>query len=346
MSRPKTPDWPRIAEALAATIPRKALHPAVDAWSAGEDEAARGAWAAAFSGGADSLALLLLLWAHWPERRRRLVAFHFDHRLRGRASAADARFCEHVCAALGVKFADGVWREARKDASEAEARTARFAFFHRTLARRRIRALWLGHQQDDIAETVLMRLARGSGTSGLAAPRPVQRMPGGRVHLRPLLTLNKQELISALTAAGASWREDASNETESFFRNRVRHEVLPAWKTAAMERDALSGAALSRELLEEDDDALEAWVDELRAVSPDGRELDVKALHGKPRAVIRRALHRWLVAQPDTGDLSRQGFAGLLAAVERGSFTRFSLGRGGYAVIRKGRLIFEARTTR
>ena len=311
------------------------------AWAEGDSVAARRAWAVAFSGGADSLALLLLLWAHWPQRRTRLVALHFDHRLRGRASTADARFCEQVCAALGVRFVCATWAEARPQASEAEARTARFAFFQRELGRRRIRALWLGHQQDDIAETLLMRLARGSGTAGLAAPRPLQLMPAERVHVRPLLTLKKAELATALTGIGATWREDDSNATTVYQRNRLRHAGLPEWKAAAEGRDALAGAALSRELLEEDDVALETWVDAVAPLSADGQRLDVIKLHGLPRAVVRRALHRWLVAQADTGDLSRQGFASLLVAVERGTFTRFSLGRSGLAVIRKGVLAFE-----
>jgi tRNA(Ile)-lysidine synthase len=342
----KKNDGPRAALALAAAIPKERLHPAVVKWAGGGSDAARASWAVAFSGGADSLALLLLLWAHWPERRARLVALHFDHRLRGRASTADAKFCKRVCASLGVKFAGGVWADARKHASEAEARAARFAFFQRELGRRRIRALWLGHQQNDIAETLLMRLARGSGTGGLSAPRPVQAMYGGRIHLRPLLTLKKHELISALNAAGAEWREDASNETEDYFRNRIRCEGLPAWAASATDRDALAGAALTRELLEEDDSALEAWLAELSPLSADGARLDVRVLHGKPRALVRRALHRWLLAQADTGDLSRQGFASLLAAVENGGFTRFSLGRGGFAVIRKGTLVFESAGTR
>jgi tRNA(Ile)-lysidine synthase len=295
----------------------------------------------AFSGGVDSLALLLLLWAHWPERRARLLAVHFDHRLRGRASTADARFCRRVCAALGVRFIEGTWTNAREGASEAEARAARFTFFDRVLGRRRVRALWFGHQQDDVAETMLMRLARGAGSAGLAAPRPIHQMPGGRVHVRPLLTLKKQDLVSALTAAGASWREDASNKTGKYLRNRVRHDVLPTWVEAAGSRDALGGAALSRERLEEDDQALEAWVDALAPVSGDGHALDLEVLYGKPVAVVRRALHRWLIAQPDTGDLSRQGFDALLTAVCKGGFTRFSLGKGSLAVIRRGVLRCE-----
>lgn len=338
-------DWPRAAAALAALLPRERLHPAVVRWAGGGEPAARASWAVAFSGGADSLALLLLLWAHWPERRAKLIALHFDHRLRGRHSSADAVFCARVCAALGVRHAGGEWTDARKGASEAGARAARFAFFQRELSRRRIRALWLGHQQDDIAETMLMRIARGGGTAGLAAPRPLQPMPAGRVHARPLLTLKKHELVAALRAAGADWREDASNETADYFRNRIRREGLPAWAAAATDRDALAGAALSRELLEEDDQALEAWVDELAVVTSDGG-LDVKKLHGKPRAVVRRALHRWLGKQKDSGDLSRQGFTMLLAAVEKGSFARFSLGRRGFAVIRKGVLGFERSVVR
>jgi len=338
----KKKSWSEIALSLAERVPRAALHPAVLKWASGDTVAARGPWAVAFSGGADSLALLLLLWAHWPERRARLVALHFDHRLRGRASTADARFCADVCAALGVRFAAGSWADARAGASEAVARAARFAFFQRELGRRRTRALWFGHQQDDIAETLLMRLARGSGTAGLAAPRPIQVQPAGRVYAPPLLTLKKAEITAALTAAGAVWREDASNGTADYFRNRIRHEVLATWAAAATDRDALAGAALSRELIEEDDAALEAWVDALAPLSADGRTLDVRALQGKPRAVVRRALHRWLVRQGETGDLSRQGFEVLLGAVEQGAFTRFSLGRRGFAVIRKGVLSFEA----
>ena len=345
MSRHPPPNWRDVALRLAANVSRGKLHPAVVQWADDGTAFARRPWAVAFSGGADSLALLLLLWAHWPERRDRLVALHFNHRLRGRESAGDAAFCRRVCASLGVAFITESWTGATKGASEAEARAARFAFFERALSRRRAAALWFGHQQDDIAETAFMRLARGSGTAGLAAPRPVQAMSVRRVHLRPLLTFKKAEIVAALQAVGAVWREDASNVTGDYFRNRIRNEVLPGWLVASGERDALAGAALSRERLEEDDTALESWVDALAPLDRSGR-LDVRVLAAKPRAVVRRALHRWLVAQADTGDLSRQGFELLLAAVEQGETTRFSLGRNGFAVIRKGSLFFEKTSRR
>ncbi len=331
-------DWPEAAERLGEALPRGRLHPAVLAWA--DARPPRERWAVAFSGGADSTALLLLLWAHWPERRGRLVALHFDHGLRGKASREDAEFCDQVCADLGVKAVLGRWKRPPKTASEATARAERFGFFQRELSRRRVKALWLGQQQDDVAETLLMRIARGSGTAGLAAPRPLhEHTGGGRTHLRPLLTLKKSEIVEALVAAGAKWREDASNEGGDFFRNRLRRDVLPQWCEAAG-RDALAGAGLSRELLAEDDAALEQWLGRLGPVKSDGA-LDLKVLRGVPRAIVRRALYRWLGIQPKSGELSRQGFERLLAAVELGRDTRQSLGRTKFARIRKGVLLAQ-----
>ncbi len=335
--------WTTAAARAAERVPLGRLHPGVVAWAAGRPRSE--GWGVALSGGADSVALLLLMWAHWPGRRARLTALHFNHRLRGRESSADAAFCRRLCAALGVTLVCGRWASRGRSAVEAEARGARFAFFEREMAARRVRVLWLGHQLDDIAETMLMRLARGSGAGGLAAPRalhvfaPARAKGRPRIHVRPLLTLKKGEIAAALRAAGAAWCEDSSNAKDVHFRNRLRRDVIPRWVRSAG-RDALSGAALSRELLEEDERALEAWVDALDPVGDDGSLL-VSSLAGRPRAVVRRALHRWLLAQPRAGDLSRQGFDHLLHAVELGEPRRHSLGSHGFAVIRAGRLRFE-----
>ncbi len=257
---------------------------------------------------------------------------HFNHRLRGAAARADAVFCERVAAALGLRWRGGEWKEVPEKASEAAARAARQAFFAEELKALGAHALWLGHQQEDIAETMLMRLARGSGAAGLAAPRPVQRMGGERVNLRPLLTLKKSEIVAGLKAVGATWREDATNADGSFFRNRIRRDVVPAWRKAAAERDALAAAALSRELLDEDDEALGAWLRELAPITRTGA-LSRRRLAGKPRALVRRALLGWLAAEGVGGVLSRQAFTALLDDVMRGRKTRHSLGAGGFAEI-------------
>jgi tRNA(Ile)-lysidine synthase len=334
------PSWPETAAALAAAVPRERLHPA--AVGLLEARPPRERWAVALSGGADSVALLLLVLAHWPERRRALLALHFDHRLRGAASAADARFCARLCRHLGVALLSGRWRRPVPAAASARARGERFGFLDDAMRRRRISVLLLGHHRDDVAESLLMRLARGSGAAGLAAPRPVQRIaePRGRrrLHIRPLLNLRKAEITAALRAGRVPWREDASNAQDGHFRNRVRHRVIPAWIRAA-ERDAVAGAAGSRELLEEDDSALEAWVRDLGAVRSDG-SFDLSAVAGKPRAVVRRALHQWLLLQR-VADLSRPAFEALLGAVMGGTPTRQSAGTGRFAVIRRGRLRME-----
>jgi tRNA(Ile)-lysidine synthase len=326
--------WAEKARRVGDSIARSAFHPAVLAWAATRRKSE--VWSVALSGGSDSVALLLLLWAHWPERRGKLIALHFNHRLRGRESTADEVFCRKLCAGLGICLETGRWPGRNRGASEAAARAARHDFFGAKMKIHRSKVLWLAHQQDDVAETMLMRLARGSGLGGLTAPRPVQTGIDRRTHVRPLLTLKKSELVAALRSAEVSWREDSSNDTGFYFRNRVRNKVLPAW-TKAAGRDAVAGAARSRELLEEDDEALEAWAQKLSALGRD-RVLDIRPLGTIPRAVVRRVLHRWLLAVAPVTDLSRQGFESLLAAVERGEPTKFSLGRKDFAVIKKGEM--------
>jgi tRNA(Ile)-lysidine synthase len=342
MKTPGSRSWRAAAAQMEALVPRGRLHPDAVAWADARPPSER--WGVALSGGADSVALLLLLWAHWPERRDRLFAYHFNHRLRGAASAADERFCKGLCRALSVPLATGRWTAAKRTRTESAARLARFAFIVPEMARRRVKVLWLGHQQDDIAETMLMRLSRGSGAAGLAAPRPVHGLdPTGRgrrvFHVRPLLTLKKAELSGALANADASWREDGSNADDVHFRNRIRGSVIKRWVKAS-QRDALAGAALSRELLDEDNQALEAWVEALDPVGTDGALSTVK-LQGRPRAVVRRALHLWILGQKQAGTASRQAFDTLLRSVERGTPVRHSLGNHGFAVIRGGKLRFE-----
>jgi tRNA(Ile)-lysidine synthase len=328
--------WQRVALQLGAVISRDRLHGAVVREADASD---RRRWIVAVSGGADSVALVLLVWAHWPERRDRLVLAHFNHRLRGKESTADARFCALLARGLGIEYASDRWENRPAEISEAVAREARNTFLETVRKSYRSRLIWTGHQQDDVAESMLMRLARGSGTAGLAAPRPVQDWARKGLRLRPLLSVSRAELRETLTTVGGRWREDESNQGESYFRNRLRKHVIPSWLDAAG-RDALGGAATSRERLEEDDDALEAWLAEIAPFAPDG-SLALKALEGRPIALWRRALHRWLLAQADRGDLSRRGFQQLLELAQQGGTCRFSLGKTGFVKIRRGRLCFE-----
>jgi tRNA(Ile)-lysidine synthase len=175
-------DWPAVAGRVGALVPAAGFPPAVRAWL--DRARARDTWMVAFSGGADSLALLLVLWALWPERRDRLVALHFNHRLRGKESLAEEKFCVGVGASLGISVRVGRWVGARPGASEAVSRAARHTFFGREMKKKGCRCLWLAHQQGDIAESILMRLARGSGAAGLSAPRFQEGSHVGRAEKR------------------------------------------------------------------------------------------------------------------------------------------------------------------
>lgn len=333
-----TTGWTVRAKALADAFPIARLHPRVLAEI--EKSSAAEGWCIAFSGGADSLAMLLLLWAHWPQGRSCIHALHFNHRLRGSESDADAMFCREVCSGLGVPLQEGSadWPHGPKDVSEAEAREARLAFFKGAMAGVGSRLLFLGHHKDDVAETMLMRLARGSGTAGLAAPRPVSRH-GTLLHLRPLMGIGHSEILDALNKSGANWREDATNFGERYFRSRIRSTVIPALRAAAPS-DFVEGATASRELLQEDDEALEAWADR---VAPDcgSNPLPATAVRESPRAVARRVLQRWLASQGGEGSLGRVAFDELLSAIRAGGPVRRSVGSGAFVVADDSRVFWE-----
>jgi tRNA(Ile)-lysidine synthase len=252
---------------------------------------------------------------------------HFDHRLRGEESAGDARFVAEVASALGLAFRSGSWERGEESAEgEERAREARFAFLKRELGWNGERLLCLGHQQDDIVESQLMRLSRGSGTAGLAAPRPVHIFSDGRIHLRPLLKLTGANLRSGLNALGIPSRWDASNERMSFYRNRIRAEVLPLWQKHSP-FDIVSGVAAARELLQEDDEALEVWLREFIPAPMGGRSLDLQPLIGKPQALTRRALREWIGAEGLSENLSKAAVDRLLAAAVSQRACRMSAGR-------------------
>ncbi len=174
----------------------------------------------AVSGGTDSTALLLILRELVDEHGLVLHVAHFDHRARPRASAADSQFVADLAARCDAPVRVG--RADSKPASEDAARLARYAFLRRVAAEIGATAIATGHTRDDQAETVLLHAARGSGLAGIAGMR-LQR--DGIV--RPLLVLGREDTIAVCAAAGITPREDPSNRSLRFARNRVRHKVLP-----------------------------------------------------------------------------------------------------------------------
>ena len=213
---------------MAPSAPDPALNPGKDLVGrfAADLAALRfgaGTLGVAVSGGPDSLALLLLAHAALPGR---VEAATVDHGLRAE-SAAEAAMVAALCAELGVPH-ETLRVTLAEGNLQAEARAARYAALEGWLAQRGLAALATAHHADDQAETLLMRLNRGSGVSGLAGVRALGRSPGGAPLLRPLLGWRRCELGQVVAAAGFTAADDPSNANERFDRVRMRQALASA----------------------------------------------------------------------------------------------------------------------
>ena len=184
----------------------------------------------AVSGGPDSVALLrALVRLRPPASAGRLIAAHLNHQLRGAESTADQQFVAALAADLGVTLivgqAEGLAGE--QDGIEAAAREARYAFLLRAAEQAGARYVVTGHTADDQAETILHHMLRGTGLRGLGGMRRARRMSDLVTLARPLLEINRAEVLAYLQALGQPFRTDATNADRELTRNRIRHELLP-----------------------------------------------------------------------------------------------------------------------
>lgn len=172
----------------------------------------------ALSGGKDSVALLFALYLLKDEWRLSLEAAHFNHHLRGEESERDEQFVRDLCDRFDIPLTVGEgWIRPGEKGLEAAAREARYAFF-RTLSGKVATA----HTADDNAETVLLRMVRGTGLKGLGAIAP----QNGNI-IRPLLSATRQEIEAFLASYSLPHVEDSTNGEDDFLRNRIRHSVMP-----------------------------------------------------------------------------------------------------------------------
>jgi tRNA(Ile)-lysidine synthase len=252
----------------------------------------------AVSGGPDSTALLTLF-RHAARRLGvELHVAHLDHGWRGRGSARDAEFVRRLALRMGLpvtighaggRTASGTTR--RQSSREAIGRALRMRFLMETAVAVGATRVAVGHTLDDQAESLLMRLLRGSGTRGLAGTYPV--VDG--LFIRPLLGVRRAEIVAYLRSRRQAYRVDPTNRDTTLTRNRVRRRLIPLlereFNPAAAEVLARSAGLLRDE---------EAWMDQLSraafrgaaTVEPGGISLAVPALVAMPRALLRRVLRR------------------------------------------------------
>lgn len=215
----------------------------------------------AVSGGADSVALLLLLVELRKQLGIVLSVVHFNHKLRGKDSQADEKFATKLAEKYGLAFHAGradIAARAKSNRANLEdtARRSRYEFFAHLVKDGRVDKVAVAHTADDQAETVLAHILRGTGLAGLGGIHPA----AGHV-VRPLLGVRRAELRAYLRSKKQTWREDATNRDTTRMRARIRKKLLPILEKQFQAATVQHLATLA-ELAREDEALLGALVDD------------------------------------------------------------------------------------
>ena len=263
----------------------------------------------AVSGGADSVALLhLLIEAGY----KNLVVAHFNHRLRGRASAADAIFVQKLANQLNLpcEVGSGDIRKLaldKKTSIETAAREARYRFLASVAKKYRTRRLTLAHHADDQVETCLFNFLRGSGIAGLSGIKPLARRSVGSFEIeihRPLLGITKKELLDYLKERKIRFREDATNAIAEASRNKLRLKIIPMIEE--LFGSAFKATIVRNARIFSDEEEL---LSSISLPIAKNETLSVKLMEDLHPALRRRVLHAWMkkrgVDEPGFADVER-----------------------------------------
>jgi len=280
----------------------------------------------AVSGGADSVALARALNQLRVTGEGRLMLAHFNHRLRGAESDGDQAFVEELGRELGVQVVVGASEgegetrrqgDEEKHSSEESLRGERYRFLARAADENGARYVTTGHTADDQVETVLHNLLRGTGLAGLAGIPRLRQLTEAATLVRPMLDVTRTEVLDYLSSLGKSYREDATNRSLDYTRNRIRHELLPL-----LERDYNPHvrAAIGRlsQIAGEADEILDRQASQIaqriaRDIA-DGVELEVKPLRRESEFFGRCVLmHLWRRQNWPLQDISFEKWEQLLA---------------------------------
>ncbi len=279
----------------------------------------------ALSGGPDSLACLLLLLRLSERFGFEIVACHFDHQLR-EGSAADMKRVREICDGLGVECVtgEGDVRAMARDTHqsiELAARTMRYQFLAFAAGKEMADAIATGHTADDQAETVLMRIVRGSGVRGIRGMSPVSGVPGSEAQrlIRPLLAVTRAETVAICAEAGLLPIADESNEDPAYTRNRVRLQTFDALRALnpSVETSLIGLAASARELFQGVERQVMALVPQQRGQI--GAVLSLLAVRALPNEGLTLLLEREASFYQLTPDVNRTRVTNLRTVLEKGA---------------------------
>lgn len=275
------------------------------------------------SGGADSIALLDILVQLRARLDFKVVAAHLNHGLRDAEARQDCRFVADVSKAYGVEFVSD-----RRDVRlvcereglslEDAARRVRYGFLEETAAIVRARKVAVGHTLNDQVETILFRILRGSGPDGLEGMR-LSRPLGESMLVRPLLGVARSDVLAHLKSRSLAWREDASNSSSDFARNKIRHVLIPLLENEFQSMISKHLIAMSSILGAEN-----RWLEKqtgqriARMVKQKGESLclDLDAFCGEDVAIQRRLLRRLYECFHRGGNFSFNHMNRILAFIE------------------------------
>jgi tRNA(Ile)-lysidine synthetase, N-terminal domain/tRNA(Ile)-lysidine synthetase, C-terminal domain len=289
----------------------------------------------AVSGGVDSMALLHCLCNLRAQMNIRVSAYHMEHGIRAE-SEGDMRFVKAQCGVLNVPCiaasADVPAIAAERHVSvEAAARDARYAFLDAQYAD----FIATAHHMDDLAETVLLNLLRGSGLAGLCGI-PERR---GK-YIRPLLGVSRRRIEAYARAQGIGYVHDATNDDTGYTRNYIRRELLP--RLARVNRGAAGNIARTAALLAEDEAALMDMARRAGCITQDeeGAQVDIDKLTALMPAVQKRVIRLAVQGCCGLTDIESVHIDALLDIAKKGkSAKRADLGRGCFAAVVYGKLL-------
>lgn len=294
------------------------------------------------SGGRDSITLLHLLLGFGYEK---LVICHLNHQLRGEASRSDARFVESIARDLGLDCEVGTTNvsalaKKSKLSIETAARLARMAFFVEVARRRRCRRIFLAHHADDLVETAMLNLFRGTSPAGMAAMRRISLYRIGKTQLtilRPLLGVWRREIDAYFREQGLKFREDATNRILRASRNRIRHRILPDIERQ-FGRNVRKTIWRAAQIWSEEEPLLDSLVSTELVLAG---HLSVPALRKMPIALQRRTILRWLRGRK-VSDVSFDIVEKIRALAEPGAkIAKVNLPRDRHVRRRVGKIFIE-----
>lgn len=299
----------------------------------------------AYSGGADS-SLLLALSVSWAtENGVKLYAAHIDHGIRGREAERDRNHCVSEAEKYGIKcfvLCEDVPKKARESGKSLEdaARQVRYDFFSEIMKRENIPILLTAHNSDDNLETMIYRLAKGTSPRGLCGIPSVRETDGGLV-VRPLLSVTKREIIALCEDNNIKYVTDSTNADTEYARNRIRKNVVPELRK--INPQAESAARRTAKLIKEDCDFIDSLALEYMS-GEDARRADNLRKLKKP--LLSRVLSAFYSEHGDAPLCEKHIDLLIKLAADGKEGDRLSLPSKTRAVLRRGRLVFEADTER